>query len=56
MTRALIALLLAAALLGMTCPQDGSSAFFTGATQNGVNGALLKQYQCTAYGHTFWSR
>jgi hypothetical protein len=38
----------------VACPIDGSSAYFTGKTQNDISGHLLYQYRCTGFGHLFW--
>lgn len=53
----LLAVLAAAVLLyaaTVTCPIDGSSAYFTGKTKPDVSGKLLWEYKCTRFGHQFW--
>jgi len=38
----------------VTCPIDGSGAFFTGKTKTDVSGKLLYEYKCNMFGHLFW--
>jgi hypothetical protein len=38
----------------VTCPIDGSSAYFTGKTKVDVSGKLLYEYKCNQFGHLFW--
>lgn len=39
----------------VTCPIDGSSAYFTGKTKVDVSGKLLYEYKCNKFGHLFWT-
>jgi uncharacterized protein YxeA len=53
----LLAVLATAGLLyaaTVTCPIDGSSAYFTGKTKLDVSGKLLYEYKCQRFGHEFW--
>jgi hypothetical protein len=38
----------------VTCPIDGSGAYFTGNTKTDVSGHLLWEYKCNQFGHLFW--
>ena len=38
----------------VTCPIDGSSAYFAGKTKTDVSGKLLYEYKCNRFGHLFW--